>query len=120
MSWMLTVEGHFCAAHWLPGHGKCGKMHGHNYTVVVALSAECLSDGMVIDFQQAKKMLGTVIDDLDHGTLNEWLVNPTAENLAAHIFREISMVLPEVFKGRLVSVTVEETKGCTATYRRGV
>ncbi|TDI89346.1 MAG: 6-carboxytetrahydropterin synthase QueD, partial [Caldithrix sp.] len=36
-------------AHFLPGHPKCGQLHGHTYKVEVVIEGEN-KDGMIIDF----------------------------------------------------------------------
>jgi len=75
----------FDSAHWLPnvppGH-KCGGMHGHTYRVVLAVCGEQdETTGFVMDFGDLKEIVKPVLDDLDHSVLNDWLENPTAENL---------------------------------------
>ncbi len=75
----------FDAAHWLPnvpaGH-KCGRMHGHTYRVVVAVKGKVNPHtGFVMDFGDLKDAVKPYIDDLDHQVLNDWISNPTAENL---------------------------------------
>lgn len=63
----LTVSGiHFCAAHILPDHAKCGRLHGHNYDLVVDLKGNIEADGMIIDFSRAKKIIKNIIAPLDH------------------------------------------------------
>lgn len=61
----------FCAAHRIYGHkGRCGSLHGHNYTVTAAVRGVVDHDsGMVVDFSDLKIVLKSVIDCLDHGTL---------------------------------------------------
>ena len=59
----------FSAAHFLAGHPKCGRLHGHNYHVRVRLSGELDSNGMVVDFLEAKRAIGEELDLLDHALL---------------------------------------------------
>ncbi len=40
-------------AHFLPGHPKCGQLHGHTYKVEVTIEGE-QTGGMVIDFNELK------------------------------------------------------------------
>lgn len=56
----------FCAAHRLEGHPKCGRLHGHNYKVVVYLSTYELKQGMVLDFGLLDRACKPIIDELDH------------------------------------------------------
>lgn len=60
----------FSAAHRLHGHpGKCGSLHGHNYRVLVEVSGELSSAGMVMDFAALKSLIKDVADELDHATI---------------------------------------------------
>lgn len=67
---MISVrrEFEFCAAHRLEGHKKCGRLHGHNYKVVVTVSAPDVDQdtGMVMDFKDLKRVVEPIIDELDH------------------------------------------------------
>lgn len=86
--WELTVKGHFDAAHELVGYpGQCRDLHGHTWDVEVTVVGRTLDDiGIVYDFTRLKADLAAVLDDYDHGHLNEVApfdeINPTAENLA--------------------------------------
>ena len=60
----------FDAAHVIPHHPKCGRLHGHTY----ALHAEVHGDvdpqtGFVMDFGTVKDVLREVADRLDHHVL---------------------------------------------------
>ena len=48
---LLIKEFEFDAAHYLPEyHGKCEKLHGHTYKLVVKLEGQPDAEGMVMDF----------------------------------------------------------------------
>jgi len=89
----ISVEQHFDAAHYLRGYqGKCEKMHGHRYKVVVKVDASGLNDiGLAYDFTELKKHLSGVIDRFDHTCLNDVppfdKLNPSAENIATDIYK---------------------------------
>ena len=91
----ISVEQHFDAAHYLRGYqGKCENMHGHRYKVVVKVDASELNDiGLAYDFVELKKHLAGVIDRFDHTCLNDAppfdKLNPSAENIAADIYKEL-------------------------------
>lgn len=128
----VTREFHFCYGHRLLNYdGKCRNLHGHNGTAVVTLAGPKLDAlGMVMDFSQMKKVLQNWIDEtIDHKMLlhrddpvlkhlqdkGEPVVvldvNPTAENIAKHIF--------DYAKGQgfpVTEVTLWETESCCATY----
>lgn len=60
----------FDAAHVIPHHPKCGRLHGHTY----ALHAEVHGDldprtGFVLDFGEVKSVLRDIADRLDHHVL---------------------------------------------------
>jgi 6-pyruvoyltetrahydropterin/6-carboxytetrahydropterin synthase len=89
----------------------CQSIHGHSYIVEVALEDEHLNqDGMVMDFGEVKAKIKHVIDSWDHSfmfykadILSDYYklmlkvvptmrmvevdYNPTAENMAYHLFR---------------------------------
>lgn len=98
---------HFCYGHRLLGYaGKCRHPHGHNGRVEITLRSRKLDRlGMVMDLEEIKAKISRWIDaELDHKMilhrkdplvallkkLAEPVVvlddNPTAENIARHIF----------------------------------
>ena len=108
----------FEAAHLLPhvpeGH-KCRRLHGHSFVVEVTIAGKVGEEsGWVIDYGEIKAATAPVREALDHRYLNEipGLENPTSENLAIWIWREISPSLPS-----LTRVRVQETCNNACTYR---
>ena len=84
----LSVDFHFCAAHRLPYYdGPCFRMHGHNYKLQVVVTGKPNPrDGMIIDFEEIrKKTWELALNQCDHHTLNDFLDNPTAENVIVHL-----------------------------------
>ncbi|MEF8836006.1 MAG: 6-carboxytetrahydropterin synthase, partial [Candidatus Thermoplasmatota archaeon] len=59
----------FSASHILPGHKKCGRIHGHNYAIHVRISGEPSESGVVYDFLPIKEKLREIADRLDHRML---------------------------------------------------
>jgi 6-pyruvoyltetrahydropterin/6-carboxytetrahydropterin synthase len=58
------------AAHRLPWHtGKCKQLHGHSYKMIVEFFGEPNSNGMIIDFNDIKKMIEPLINQIDHSTI---------------------------------------------------
>ncbi len=83
----------FDAAHCLPGHPKCGSLHGHTYRVDVVVEAPLVSD-MLIDFAQLKQTLWQVLENYDHKFLNEVIPQATTvENIARHIHQQLKAAL---------------------------
>jgi 6-pyruvoyltetrahydropterin/6-carboxytetrahydropterin synthase len=112
------VEADFAAAHFLADfHGKCERLHGHNYRVFAHARGDSLdSGGMLVDFGVLKGALREVCAKLDHSCLNDMPVfenNPSAERIARYIFREVKKLLPEV---PLRAVDVFETPTSRARY----
>ena len=116
----LIVETDFSAAHNLREYkGQCERLHGHNWKVQVVFKAEKLDKlGMVIDFREAKKVIGEIINKFDHAYLNELsdfkVLNPTTENLSKLLYEELEKVLPVGIK--VNKVTTWESDRCGATY----
>jgi 6-pyruvoyltetrahydropterin/6-carboxytetrahydropterin synthase len=120
----VSVDETFSSGHALRGYkGKCENVHGHNYKVRVTLAGpELDSIGLLYDFVHLKQAIQGVIRTLDHRFLNDFApfdtVNPSAENIARHIYEEISKQMKAVPNGAEISqVTVWETDVTSATYR---
>lgn len=112
----------FSSAHKIDGHkGKCAFLHGHNWTVEIAVASYKLDHlGMGMDFADIKRLVKPVIDELDHCYLNDLPYFqhflPTAENVAKYIYES----LVSIFSNEDVDiqeVIVWETDGCGVKYR---
>jgi 6-pyruvoyltetrahydropterin/6-carboxytetrahydropterin synthase len=81
----------FEAAHQLPWHeGKCRNLHGHSYRLEVTVEGPGGPQGIVVDFADIKHVVERdVIARYDHRYLNDLLDNPTAELLAAEIWKTV-------------------------------
>lgn len=81
----------FEAAHQLPWHqGKCRNLHGHSYRLEVTVAGPIGDQGIVVDFADIKRVVERdVVDVFDHRYLNDLLDNPTAELLAAEIWKTV-------------------------------
>ncbi len=104
-------------AHRLPnvptGH-KCSRLHGHSFRVELHVSGPVDPQlGWVMDFADVKQAFAPVYERLDHHYLNDvpGLENPTSENLARWIWRELRPRLP-----LLSRVVVHETCTSGASY----
>lgn len=92
----LKVLADFAAAHTLRNYpGACNRMHGHNWKIEAEVVATQLNAvGMAIDFKDIKREVRAIAKSLDHYYLNELEpfleINPTAENIAQYIFRELA------------------------------
>lgn len=126
----------FCAGHIVTGHESCCKgPHGHNYVVYFHAESTNLDQvGRVVDFSVLKQKLGGWIDThWDHTTIlwsgdkeaiNALTTltrykplfilpdNPTAENMAMFLLKE---VCPQQLEGtdvRVTKVVLWETENC--------
>ena len=117
----LMVESKFAAAHQLRGYqGKCERLHGHNWRVTIAVTAERLDEaGLAIDFHELKKSLREVLDQLDHTFINDIFpftqINPSSENLAKWIYDSMAKKLNND-NIQVASVTVWESDTASASY----
>jgi len=110
---IIGVSTKFSAAHSIPGHQKCGKIHGHNFRVEVEILGEVKENGMVMDFFDLKKIVNEVVAKFDHTLLNEQIEIPTSENICLRIYEELER------KGlRVVRVRVAENDDKWAEIRR--
>lgn len=138
----ITRRLEFDAGHKVLGHeGKCANVHGHRYVALITVENSALdSIGRVIDFSVVKQKVGGWIDDKwDHTLLlnvNDPIVdlspnirnilcpykpiylmpsNPTAENMAEHLYRIASDLLRE--DGITVTkVCIYETPNCSSEF----
>ena len=105
----------FEAAHTLPkapdGH-KCRRLHGHSYRVDVHLTGQAdPQTGWVVDFGEMKRVVGPVLDVLDHRCLDDipGLQNSTSENLCKYIWDRVTAGQPGL---SAVTVWESDTSRC--------
>jgi len=116
----IAVTSHFSSAHSLKGYdGACERVHGHNWLIRVIVLADTLNEiGMSIDFKDISTILNQITGKLDHRNLDTVEVfkeiNPTAENLASYIYREVKENLPAGIS--LEEVEVSETDKYSVSY----
>ena len=105
---------HFDAAHFLPDHPTCGKIHGHTWRVDVELQGPLGLEGMVFDFARLKEVMNRILRNYDHSNLNDSIPRPTCEIIAMLIGTSLKTELVGV---RLHLVKVQEGFGGYAIYR---
>lgn len=133
MPWTISREYDFAAAHSLKGHPKCGRLHGHNYKVVVKIATEDLDAkyAWIMDYAELDAIVKPIIQELDHKFIastenlsdidpnqDDYVVLPiprsTAECLAKYLVDKLSV---RITIGRIaIAVTVSETPRSSATY----
>jgi len=112
----IAKEFSFDASHilqGLPEGHKCGRMHGHTYTVIVQLACKSVDgNGFVQDYNDLDDIKRYIDNNLDHRHLNDVLkIQPSAENIARYLF--------DLFKEEyplLKAVSVKETPKTIARY----
>ncbi len=100
----------FEAAHAVMIDGKPEEMHGHTFWLEVAVEGD-LKNGYVMDFLELRKLVGKIIERLDHRNLNELFENPTTENIALWIAGEIGEKLPGNVKLHRITLWEGEENG---------
>lgn len=119
MNYKVSVIRTFSSAHALRGYkGRCEHLHGHNWKIRAALAGTKLDDtGMIADFTDIRAKLDDIIKALDHKYLNEVApfdtINPTAENIAAFIYKQLQASYSGAVK--VAEVEVWESEGSSAT-----
>ncbi len=76
----LGVIEHIDCAHYLPGHPRCGALHGHTYKVELIVEG-ANKDGMVVDFSDLRNCLRDALSKYDHKSLKDFLSYPSVENI---------------------------------------
>ena len=110
----------FEAAHLLPllpKTHKCRRLHGHSFSVEIAVSGPCDPKlGWVMDYADISAAFKPIWEKLDHYYLNKisGLENPTSEMLAIWIWRKLKPKLP-----LLTEIVVAETCQSRCVYRGG-
>ncbi len=87
-------------AHHLPGHPKCGSLHGHTYQVDVSVEGDHRG-GMIIDFADLKKAVREVLREFDHKDWNAVLEYPTVENICQLVHARLEGKLAHAFRVRV-------------------
>lgn len=93
----------YSVAHFIVGHPKCGRLHGHSYSVTVTIQGRPYGEyGFVggLDFQDLKNALDEIIGVLDHRVLvpgkggKECGVEPTSTGVHVYAGKK-TYVFPE-------------------------
>ena len=97
----ISKQFKFESAHCLPNHqGKCQRLHGHGYKVIVSITGPIKKltgesdEGMVVDFGIVSDIFKQRIESVcDHQNLNDVLPikRTTAEILSLWIFYEMEV-----------------------------
>jgi len=78
------------AAHFIAGHPTCGKVHGHNYELVVGFKTKIsISDSEAVDFHNLSQMIDKVIFVYDHNNLGDMTCETLAEDILLHLEKRL-------------------------------
>lgn len=95
------VKHHFDAVHFLRDYkGKCRNLYGYTWEVEIWIEKKLKpEEDMIIDFALVKQ----IIDTFDHKYINDFIYNPTTENLVRYFLRR--------FEGYDATIKVWESEG---------
>jgi 6-pyruvoyltetrahydropterin/6-carboxytetrahydropterin synthase len=96
----IGVTEHVDCAHFLPGHPKCGSVHGHTYQIEITIEGEA-KGGMVIDFADLRQATRQVLAQYDHKSWNDFLEYPSVENICELLSSKLKERLPFAFTLRV-------------------
>jgi 6-pyruvoyltetrahydropterin/6-carboxytetrahydropterin synthase len=92
----LGISDYIDSAHFLPGHEKCGRLHGHTYKIDISIEGDH-KQGMIVDFADLKKDSRAVLQQYDHGNWNDFLEYPSVENICDLLARRLKERLSFAF-----------------------
>jgi len=116
MDYELVKTFRFEAAHTLaraPEGHKCRRLHGHSYRIDIHVTGQPDPEtGWVVDFGEIKRVVGPIVDQLDHRCLDDvpGLANSTSEHLGAFLWERLKPDLPGL---AAVTVWESDTSRCT-------
>ncbi len=64
--WQTNLR--FSAAHFIPEHDKCSRLHGHDYGIKLSFKGE-VKEGILADFGVIKRNMRELIAVVDHKLL---------------------------------------------------
>jgi 6-pyruvoyltetrahydropterin/6-carboxytetrahydropterin synthase len=125
-TYSVRVEARFESAHFLREYrGISEPLHGHSYKVEADLAARgggVDSDAIAVDFVSARRKLEILAKNLDYGCINDvppfTEINPSAENIAAWFFHELSAAVADE-NAVVTAVTIWEGPVNSVTFKPG-
>ena len=84
----IGITEYIDCAHFLPGHPKCGQVHGHTYRVDVTIEGDHRG-GMILDFGDLKAQTREVLQRYDNKHWNDVLEVPTVENICVLLSEQL-------------------------------
>ncbi len=114
---ILVHEFEWEAAHNLIFYnGDVEPLHGHTYRMVVRIKGHPDEEDMVFDFVELERIVKEkIVDPFDHSYLNDFIQQPTAENIARYVWRELEPALRRP-NAALYQVEIWETRKAGVIY----
>ncbi|MHA1558011.1 MAG: 6-pyruvoyl trahydropterin synthase family protein [Candidatus Heimdallarchaeota archaeon] len=136
----------FASAHFIVGHDKCGRLHGHNYFIKVKLKGELDDQHMVLDYGDLKTELKQIAKELDHRVIiptkaegleveekdesieviscgkrylfpkEDVAFLPLEATTSEELSRYFHSILKKLWPQFVITVNIEEAPGASATY----
>ena len=92
------------------------RLHGHTYKLVVKLEGTRDHEDMLYDFVELKNLVKEqVLVEFDHHYINDFIQQPTAENIAVYIWNKLAPLVKRE-NVRLYEIEVWETKTSGIVY----
>lgn len=120
----VKLEGDFSARHFLRGYdqGRDEPIHDHHWKVQLEIHTMSLNEaGISVDFVAVREMLAGELQAWHGHTLNDLpefqQKNPSAEEVAKCLYTRLDSRVNKI-GGKLVRVTVWETRVAAASYVR--
>ena len=119
----LFISDRFSAAHQLKGYpGDCARVHGHNWTVTAYFHCDDVGEeGIAVDFRLLRRAMKDLLAEFDHSDLNAHPAfsdtNPTSELIARYLYKRLEDAVEDQ-PACVDRVTISESEGCGATYRK--
>lgn len=115
---ILIKEFEFDAAHNLIHYkGKCERLHGHTYKLLVKIEGTKDKEDMIFDFTELKQLVKeNILVEFDHRYINDFIEQPTAENIAEYIWDKLEPLVKRD-NCQLFEIEVWETKTSGIVYR---
>ncbi len=96
----LGVIEYMDCAHFLPGHPRCGAIHGHTYKIELIIEGRN-ETGMIVDFAVLRQRLQEALARYDHRSLNDFLEYPSVENICELLKGNLDRLLEHPFTLRV-------------------
>lgn len=91
----IKLSEEFCSAHFLVGHERCGRIHGHNWCLTVIIEGLENDSGMIVDFSVFKSEVRRILEKYDHKILiPDTLEKEISGNKVLICFNSKKYVLP--------------------------